>query len=287
MAKIDVFGVPHAYDLTATTPAPEVVVFIHGWLLSRSYWQPLVDRLSPDYQCLTYDLRGFGDSCLQDRGASSEASYASYSLEAYAKDLVVLLKELNFSNVWLVGHSLGGSVALWTADLLPQQVKGVVCLNAGGGIYLKEEFARFRKAGQQLVRLRPSWLGYVPLLDHVFARTSVARAIAPHWGRQRLLDFARADADAAIGSLLESTTEAEVHRLPQIVARLPQPVYFIAGAQDGIMEPKYVKHLASFHPLFEGDGANVVEIPNCGHLAMVEQTEAVARHIREMVGRWG
>jgi 2-succinyl-6-hydroxy-2,4-cyclohexadiene-1-carboxylate synthase len=50
------------YTITAPTTAPVVLVFVHGWLLSRGYWQPLIDRLSPHYQCLSYDLRGFGRS---------------------------------------------------------------------------------------------------------------------------------------------------------------------------------------------------------------------------------
>jgi len=49
------------------------------------------------------------------------------------------------------------------------------------------------------------------------------------------------------------------------------------------MEPKYVRHLASFHKLFEGCGENVFEIPGCGHMAMVEQPEAVDTQIRQIL----
>jgi pimeloyl-ACP methyl ester carboxylesterase len=283
MLTIDILGVPHAYDLTGSNASSDVLVFVHGWLLSRSYWQPLIEILSSDYSCLSYDLRGFGDSQLQFSGDRTTISTTSYSLQAYARDLAILLKELNISNAWLVGHSLGGSIALWAADTLPEQVKGVICVNAGGGIYLKEEFERFRSVGQQLVKLRPRWLCNLPLLDLLFTRTSVVQTLSRQWGRQRLVDFVAAHPDAALGALLETTTEDEVHRLPQVVARLQQPAYFIAGAQDPIMEPRYVCHLASFHPLFQSCCANVIEIPNCGHLAMVEQPDAVATHIRQIL----
>lgn len=69
--------------------------------------------------------------------------------------------------------------------------------------------------------------------------------------------------EAALGALLDSTTEEQVSILPQVVSKVKQPVDFIAGARDSIMEPKYVRHLASFHPLFQGDGDNVIEIPDC------------------------
>jgi pimeloyl-ACP methyl ester carboxylesterase len=74
-----------------------------------------------------------------------------------------------------------------------------------------------------------------------------------------------------------------VNRLPEVVSKLTQPVYFIAGANDKIMEPKYVRHLASFHALFQGCDENVIEIPECGHLAMVEQPDKLETQIRKIL----
>ncbi len=296
MPSINLAGVSHTYELTAPAENPQfpTLVFVHGWLLSRRYWQPLIQILESQYQCLTYDLRGFGDSASQrllrpkrtepalsvgesaSRKNSVHISNGQYSLDAYAHDLKLLLQQLKLDKVWLVGHSLGGSIALWTANICPQQVEGVICLNSGGGIYLKEEFERFRNVGQQLVKFRPNWLRYFPFIDLAFARMMVARPLSSSWGRQRVIDFIKAEPEAALGALLQSTTESEVHLLPQIVAKLHQPVYFLAGAKDKVMELKYVNHLASFHQLFRQNGSNVFEIENCGHLGMLEEPEQVA-----------
>jgi pimeloyl-ACP methyl ester carboxylesterase len=245
----------------------------------------LTDRLAPNYQCLTYDLRGFGDSQSDGGGYTgpSEPLNSCYTPAAYAIDLEILLEKLDISGAWLVGHSLGGTIALWAASKLSDRVKGAVCINAGGGIYLKEEFERFRAVGKQLVKMRPGWLSHLPLADFVFGRDSVARSIGRSWGRQRLRDFVRAHPEAALGALLDSTTEAEIHLLPQIVSQLKQPVYFIAGTKDKIMEPKYVLHLASFHWMFQGSGENVLQLPDCGHLAMVEQPDAVASYLQNIL----
>ena len=295
MATIEILGATHAYELTPPKASSSpVLVFIHGWLLSRNYWQPLIDRLDDDYQCLVYDLRGFGDSqSPTDKTPKTESasrattsgglSTSNYSLAAYARDLGILLEKLDIDNAWLIGHSLGGSIALWGASVASERVKGVICLNAGGGIYLKEEFERFRNVGKQLVKRRPQWLCYLPLIDVLFTRAQVARPLARRWGRQRVIDFVVAHPEAALRSLLDSTTEAEVHRLPQMVSQLQQPVYFLAGANDTVMAPKYVRHLASFHKLFQNGGANVIEIPNCGHLAMVEQPDIVDTQIRRIL----
>jgi 2-succinyl-6-hydroxy-2,4-cyclohexadiene-1-carboxylate synthase len=277
---------PCNYTLTPPTDAAIVLVFVHGWLLSRSYWQPLIDILSPHYQCLSYDLRGFGRSAPGQRWQTADNptdNPTDYSLQAHAADLQTLLTTLEISQAWLVGHSLGGSIALWAADLDRDRVKGVACLNAGGGIYLEREFAQFRKAGQQMLQFRPAWLRYAPLLDRIVGQMAVKQPIAADLAKQRLVDFLVADREAAEQSLLSSTTRDEVHRLPQIVARLPQPVYFIAGRDDSIMQPRYVRHLASFHHAFEDWGENVLELEDCGHLAMLEQTEAVAHYLQSIV----
>jgi pimeloyl-ACP methyl ester carboxylesterase len=300
---VHIRGIPHTYDITAPTGQPTVLVFVHGWLLSREYWQPVIEKLSPHYQCLCYDLRGFGQSrrsryvsssvettvqtVVETQGShgaiAASSPHQSYAPAAYADDLLTLLHHLQIERAWLVGHSLGGSISLWAADQSPSLVQGVICVNFGGGIYLKEEFERFRAAGQQLVRLRPRWLTYLPFVDLALTRMSVANPIPRAWGRQRLIDLVMADPEAALGALLDSTTEEEIHRLPQLVARLKQPAYFIAGEEDAVMEPKYVNHLASFHPLFEGCAQNVVEIPRCGHLAMVERPDTLAMYVREIL----
>lgn len=300
MANVDVFGVPHSYDLTPARPGP-TLVFLHGWLLSRYYWQPVIEQLQPRYQCLAYDLRGFGQSnqlgshlgaansgrsavrvdlrfSRSDRDdLGTGSAFGLYGLAAYAQDLLMLLQALGIERPWLVGHSLGGSVALWAAHLAPDQVAGVIGVNAGGGIYWQQGFDRFRQAGQQIVRFRPRWLARVPLLELGFTRMMVQQPLSRGMGRQRLLDLLAADPVAAVGALLESTTEAEVHCLPQIVAGLSQPVFMVAGGSDRVMEPKFVRYLASFHWLAQQGLDNVYELPDCGHMAMVEHPVALAK----------
>jgi 2-succinyl-6-hydroxy-2,4-cyclohexadiene-1-carboxylate synthase len=273
MPSNNILGIQHTYELTHPVESSPVLVFVHGWLLSRHYWKPLIQPLSSSYQCLTYDLRGFGESVI-------DTVQGQYTPESYAQDLILLLKQLNISRVWVIGHSLGGSIALWTAALAPQVVEGVVCLNSGGGIYLQEAFDRFRNAGKQMLRFRPSWLPLVPGVNFAFRYVMVSEPLPQQWGKQRAIDFVAAHPEAALRSLLDSTVPEQVHLLPQVVAKLNQPTYFLAGREDPVMELKYVYHLASFHKMFHDGQKNVIEIPNCGHMGMLEQTDAIAKEIR-------
>jgi 2-succinyl-6-hydroxy-2,4-cyclohexadiene-1-carboxylate synthase len=300
MPSVNALEVQHEYELSPPVESKPTLVFVHGWLLSRHYWKPMVERLAPFYQCLTYDLRGFGESHLEasEHQHQSEAETdwsrlviahpslqhkpTQYTPAAYAQDLIALLQALNITRAWVVGHSLGGSIALWAAALSPQRIEGVVCLNAGGGIYVKEAFERFRLAGQQMLSFRPTWLPFIPFVDLAFSRIMVHQPLSRSWGKQRAIDFVAAHPVAALQSLLDSTTPEQVHLLPQVVAQLHQPVYFLGGQQDNVIELKYVYHLASFHQSFRDGETNVIEIPDCGHMGMLERTDAVARTIQQL-----
>lgn len=162
------------------------------------------------------------------------------------------------------------------AHCFPELVQGVVCLNSGGGIYLEREFQQFRRAGQSIVGWRRPWLRHT-LLPLLLTRMMVHRPLDYRWGRDRCLDLLQADGAAALGALLESTTESEVHLLPCLVAALTQPVYFVAGRQDQVMNLRYVKHLAGYLQASRQGQNTVTEIESCGHLAMIEQPVAVAK----------
>jgi 2-succinyl-6-hydroxy-2,4-cyclohexadiene-1-carboxylate synthase len=179
MMTIDSLDPSCTYDwipCESKSPNAPTLVFIHGWLLSRHYWAPLMAKLRGNCSCLSYDLRGFGASRLR------EGDSQDYSLQAYAEDLQQLLDDRGIDRAWLVGHSLGGSIALWGAHQMGDRIVGVTCVNAGGGIYLKEEFEKFRNAGQQMLKFRPSWLPNTPLLDRFFAQAAVCQNLGRDWG---------------------------------------------------------------------------------------------------------
>ncbi len=100
-----------------------VVVLVHGILGSRRSWAELVWLLEKDFTVIAPDLLGHGDSA-KPRG--------DYSLGAHAGRLRDLLDALGVDGVTLVGHSLGGGVALQFAWLFPQRCERLVLISSGG-----------------------------------------------------------------------------------------------------------------------------------------------------------
>ena len=100
-----------------------VLLFIHGILGSQAQWAHLVDRLDDDHRLIVPDLFGHGQSA---------KPVGDYSLGAHAATLRDLLDRLEIERVTLVGHSLGGGIALVFSYLFPERVDRIILVASGG-----------------------------------------------------------------------------------------------------------------------------------------------------------
>jgi len=100
-----------------------VVVLIHGILGTRRSWEQLVSLLVQDFTVIAPDLLGHGDSA-KPRG--------DYSLGGHAGRLRDLLDALGVQRATLVGHSLGGGVAMQLAWLFPERCERLILVSSGG-----------------------------------------------------------------------------------------------------------------------------------------------------------
>ena len=119
MAERQRDGVTLAYDDTGT--GDPALVFLHPWSGNRSFFDDQVARFAADHRCVTVDLRGHG-------GSDSPAD--GYAMGELADDVAWLCGELGVERAVLVGHSMGGIVAVHVAARHPQLVAGVVLLDS-------------------------------------------------------------------------------------------------------------------------------------------------------------
>ncbi len=99
------------------------VVLIHGMLNSSSHWRSVALSLARDYTVVAPDLIGHGDSA---------APRGDYSLGAHAASIRDLLAAIGIDRATIVGHSLGGGVAMQFFYQFPQRVERLVLISSGG-----------------------------------------------------------------------------------------------------------------------------------------------------------
>ena len=114
----------HGHDLSyVDSGSGPVVLFIHGILGSQRQWSHLVDRVDDEHRVVVPDLFGHGESAKPT---------GDYSLSSHAATLRDLLDHLGIERVTLVGHSLGGGIAMQFYYLFPDRVDRLVLVSSGG-----------------------------------------------------------------------------------------------------------------------------------------------------------
>jgi pimeloyl-ACP methyl ester carboxylesterase len=114
----------YVYVKTQGNPQKEIIVFVHGLGNEAStVWDETIEQLKEDYFILTFDLSGFG---------KSSKSKQAYTITNYSRLLFFLINQYCSKPFYLVGHSMGGAIALKFASDNSTQVKKLMIIDAAG-----------------------------------------------------------------------------------------------------------------------------------------------------------
>jgi len=286
MPYISVHGVDHYYEwvTTAGTSEPSassggkpVMVFVHGWAGSARYWSSTAQALSDSFDCLLYDMRGFGRSA----AASSETMQANSELstiESFAVDLRSLLDALGLTSVYVNAHSLGGSAALYFLERYPEYVQRAILTCNGSFEYQKLAFALFHYFGSYVVAFRPQWLGKLPLVPHLFMSRFLKQSI-PYSEKVAFLDdFLMADGATALGTLKTAVSRHATIAMPKAFSELKMPTLMVSGQYDQITPAPLGRQAAALNSKIK-----YVEIPHTAHFPMLEDAETYLQIVHEFL----
>ncbi len=252
------------------------VALIHGLLGSHRNWDHLVDALAVERRVIAPDLLGHG---------ASAKPMGDYSLSAHAAMLRDLFDHLGISSATIVGHSLGGGIALQFAYLFPDRVDQLVLVSSGG---LGRELSPLLRAASL-----PGAEWVVPVLASRWVRE---RGEALGRGLARVGIRARPDVTEAwrgLSSLNDketrraffATTRAVIDPGGQTVNASPRlhlaatvPTLLVWGARDRMI-PSW--HAVMAQQAIEGSRVEVFE--RAGHFPHLDDPERFARLLSEFI----
>lgn len=273
MAYVSVSGVDHYYEwITEHGNSPNgekpVMVFIHGWGGSCRYWRTTAQALSHRFDCLLYDMRGFGRSRIA-ADSRTEILERGFELNTFADDLAELLDALGLKKVWLNAHSTGASVAVLFLNQYGDRVEQAILTCNGVFDYDKTAFELFHKASRYVVAFRPTWLTRVPFASRMFMSRFLSRPI-PAGERQAFLeDYLQADGDVALGTVYTAVSKQAAEDMPKAFAALSTPSLLVSGQRDQITPADLGRRAAALNP----ESIRYVEIKNTGHFPMLEDPD--------------
>ena len=228
------------------------VVLIHGAGSDHLCWPVNLRRLN-GFRVLAPDLPGHGRS----------AGVSHQSVQEYAADLIAFLDALGIFSVVLVGHSLGGAVALETALQHPAQVTALAIISTAAHTHIPAEF-----------------------LNQLSSPASIKNA--HHWLQERLIS---PESGAVLirksSAALESVRQEVLHNDWKAVAsfdrcdsvkEIAQPARVICGKKDRIVPLAGSRHLAASLP-----NAHLQVIDNAGHLVLLEKPDEVASGVQSFL----
>jgi pyruvate dehydrogenase E2 component (dihydrolipoamide acetyltransferase) len=236
------------------------IVLIHGFGGDLNNWMFTQPRLAERHRVIALDLPGHGGSS-KDVGAGD--------LAALSASAVGLLAALDIPKAHLVGHSLGGAVALRTALDRPTHVASVTLISPAAfgeeidGSFITDFIAAGRRKQLQ------------PVLEKLFKNKSlVSRDMA-----EELLKYKRLDGVGAALSTVAAANFADGRQKEVLRSRLSElgdiPVQVIWGADDEILPPRQAEGLPPH--------VRTHVLPDAGHMAQMEKAAEVNRLIEELV----
>jgi pimeloyl-ACP methyl ester carboxylesterase len=268
----------HGHRVTYRTAGKEgpVILLIHGITGSSAQWEPVMDLLASDFRLVAPDLLGHGQSA-KPRG--------DYSLGAYASGLRDLMAWLDLPAATVIGHSLGGGVAMQFAYQFPERCERLGLVSSGG--LGREVSALLRAAtlpGAELV---------LPLIAANWSR-SVGTAVSGALGRVGLrVGSDLAEMGRGYASLVDGEARAAfLHTLRAVIEPGGQrvsavdrlylaeeiPSLIAWGSRDPLIP---VAHAYKAHEAMPGSRLEIFD--GCGHFIQLEEPVRFARLLAEFM----
>lgn len=239
--------------------APTPLVCIHGAGMSGVVWMNLVRQIAPARRIIAPDLPGHGQS----------DPWHDQSIDLYRDAVGTMCAHLSVPRVVLVGHSLGGIVALRCAVSWPERVSGLILVASSAQMDVPEEL--WRSLQQELP---PGDDSEVQTMPPSLAALAFSPATHPdvraRW--QAVVMQARRQVvlgDFALCRQLNLLSQLDSVRTPTLV---------IGGSDDLLVSPQQLAQTQrAIHQ------AQLVTIPDAGHLPMLEQPATFTAHLTQFL----
>lgn len=243
--------------------ASSSVTFIglHYWAGSGREFEAVARLLDPEYTLLAPDLMGFGDA--------PPPEVSSYTVEAYANQVAQFIEEKDLTRYVLVGHSMGGKIALALAARQLAGLAGIVLLSPSPPtpepMTDEDRMASLKGYGE-------------PAAAEKTLHTITARPLSAADQQQVMEDNLRSNRLAYDAWLLHGSRED----ISAQMCNVQVPCAIVAGDQDAVMSPS-VHGLETLPLLPEGTPLEIVS--GAGHLLPYEAPEEVAQLLRNFARR--
>jgi pimeloyl-ACP methyl ester carboxylesterase len=268
-------GVRIAYTDEGT--GPETLIFIHGLGSYLPAWDKNVAELSRHYRCIAIDLPGYGKSA---------KTGVTAGMASYANDVLALMDALQLEQATLIGHSMGGQIAITAAVKEPQRIKHLILAAPAGVETFTEQQKQLFKTTvtpESVQKTTPEQVAANFKANFHQMPNDVQYMIDDRLKMAESAEFG-AYSTVVAGSVTAMVDEPVYEQLPQVQV----PTLIIFGAQDALIPNRYLNPSLTTQTVAETGrdripNSQLVMLPEAGHFLQFEQAEAFNRAIRDFL----
>jgi len=238
------------------------VILLHGWIGSWGYWLNTMSCLESHYRGYALDFWGFGDSG-KTRG--------SFQVNDFVELVDQFMDRLGIDAAPIIGHSMGGTVALSLALSKPERVKQIVVV--GSPIVGNSLSFWLQLAGKPWIA---TLLWKFPIFLRIFLKLMSLRATqkSDEWYQMVTRDVS----DTTLESFFTSIRSLRYTDLTSLLSNISVPTLGIYGESDIIVNPKQAsvlgKNLAS---------SQIEMMPGSGHFPMLDEPVPFNRRLLDFL----
>jgi pimeloyl-ACP methyl ester carboxylesterase len=234
------------------------VILLHGLGGDGSRWTPLMSTLASDFRVIALDQIGFGQS---------DKPLVNYNHGMLAEFLAEFVKTIGTGKASLVGHSMGGYVAMYTAVHHPDVVDRLVLVDGGGLGYAPRSAHLIQiQNGTTLAETRE----YFELMFYDKSRIT-DEMVRENYVRRLRVAFTIDKMQEARAKGLATVSEAEA-------GKISAPTLILWGKQDKLLDPSDAEVLDRVIP-----NSRAVLIDAAGHLPQIEQRDQFNQLVRDFL----
>ncbi len=246
------------FDKTGSGPA---LILLHGFPMNRKIWQEFSQNFTSSNTVYTPDLPGFGESQLLKSG---------FTLGDVGAELNLWVEQHQIRDAVVVGHSLGGYVALEMLRQRPENYSGLVLFHSTA-LADSEEKKDSRSKVLQFIRdngVRVFTSNFIQPLFYDAGHPAIphVRALCVLAGEEAVMGYTQAMRDRADNT--------------DVLRRYDGPVLIVGGEHDKGIPPESLKAQAELNA-----GIRTEILAEAAHMGMFENREACASLIREFMPR--
>ena len=242
-----------------TEGSGEAVVLFHGFLENLGMWDEITEELSKTNRVIRLDFSGFGNS---------EYIEECNSMKLFAECTLQLLSDLRINNYTLIGHSMGGYVALELSKMCPQKINHLILFHSTANAD-SEQKKKDRNRAIKVIKDKQSI--YLKTAIPFLFPEQFQIACASHI--KKMIVEAEVLNPIGIIAALKGMQKREDHN--ETLKNLSCKKTYIAGTFDPLLPIENLKEEA------KNNGADFIEIGNAGHMSHWENTKDLLMELKK------